>query len=926
MDFSWHGYMSYCNKPAPYDKILNYFFSKFENENGVSGEFPECYYKAYTASLQKSQILITQKGLWAPHEGCLVDNTLRLTNRLEQGNPEILPTESNKLPAESKKLRVTQYAILLHSLGANSRGFQRHSQLVDDAMPILRNELTHAVSGGNLRWAKALIRMSETILDPTLSRCDIRWEFDRYTNLYECDGLVGFGGRFVLTSIERAIRAGDLEVARLMLLEADPVPSAMEKGQYHALVKYRPSVEVETDKPSMQQVINAQDYETFILMRDDNSPMSSAALRGDWDMVRRLVEYGCDPNLGPTFMERPLPLSILRGNLDMAQFLLDNHARRDLGDQFYPLREAVRRRNVADAKTVLERPRLFKSATVETNQQILKRIFRDLYEAFQTASQCNSSREFKDLGAIWDSHKSMWRDGMAGVRRLVGDRRPKNFRQVIGTICVASAMRESIQSEDSFGSYDLFLEDLNRWKNCAVLESDRKLFDEIALAIWGNYQTSTKTPDTLDKQVEDRDRLCEMIRKLVERFTAESSLPLVQLENVEEFWDYDKPSNKTSIVLFQPKNSQNEEGSSSDIPQNTQSSEPAANQGRNPSTKDPPESSARPPGLIPAFLMMGAIFACILSFMYVLQTGSLFLAPSRDIAAPLRTSYWTLASQSLAELSSADKGPVHLEAREKFITGHLNSLGAIRSLIFEKAQTQFDICTKKLLDINLRHAATLALVYLEGWALRDRYVLVELFLKTWVTSGPSTHSATYERDYSDQFSQTTSNPTSPGYPAMPGPGDKSLIDQTLFSSHDDGRMASSTPGSFSSSLSATPTQQSGAGTSSVNNRSPRQSSAGKRRSPVVGSKIERHKYPCKICPRTFVNVGNLNRHLTETHQCQTCPTILVSKEDLNRHRIEMHPISQIPLCKWGCGYESVRRGNVVQHELKRCPRKGAILP
>jgi hypothetical protein len=378
----------------------------------------------------------------------------------------------------------------------------------------------------------------------------------------------------------------------------------------------RPYLEYCRHKVPLKQALLARDVEAINLMHQSHYPMSSAAVKNDWDMVQRLVTYGCDPNVGPSFMERPLPVSVMWGRLEEAEFLLRNRATRDLGDQLDSLQEAVRRRNIAEAQAVLKRPRFLRTATAETKQQTLKRKFLEMHKVFQANSRrCSISQEFKDFGARLDSHRSLWRSGMTGVRRLIKKRTPKDLQQVVGILCVASAMHESIPSEESFGSYDLFVEDLNRWRQLAILPHQQELFDEITSAIWGKRESPTKTPYILDEQSKDRNRLFQIVLDLVDRFSVESSLPLSILESVEDFWDYDHPSDSASITFFQSRSSHNVEGQSLDIPHDVSSVEPTANQSQDATFMDPPEYSEWKPGLA-VFLMMGAIFACIISFMF----------------------------------------------------------------------------------------------------------------------------------------------------------------------------------------------------------------------------------------------------------------------------------------------------------------------
>ena len=347
--------------------------------------------------------------------------------------------------------------------------------------------------------------------------------------------------------------------------------------------------------------------------------ISSAALKDDWKNVRRLVAAGYDPNYGESFMERPLAVAIMHANLEEAEFLLRNYAIRDLGDQFYPLRDAILRKNVQEAQAVLTRPRSLKPPKVETKRQTLQRHFHETHKIFKTGSQSTSvSQEFKELATEMDSHKRMWRTGMAGLRRLIKNRSPQNLQQVIGILCVASAMRKSIQSEDTLGNYDLFLEDLDRWRKLAIIPQQRMLFDEIAFAIWGKRQNSTGTPDTLDVQEEDRYSLFETIRNMVQRFATESSLPLAQLEH-ENFWEYYESSEETSIGLYESRGSHNDNGASPNDPRIGSLSDLPAAGDDDSSKEDPAECSDFDPGLkslVPALLMIGAIFACIIHFLF----------------------------------------------------------------------------------------------------------------------------------------------------------------------------------------------------------------------------------------------------------------------------------------------------------------------
>jgi hypothetical protein len=258
-------------------------------------------------------------------------------------------------------------------------------------------------------------------------------------------------------------------------------------------------------------------------------------------------------------------------------------------------------------------------------------------------------------------------------------------------------MRESLSSHETFGSYDLFIEDLDRWKHFAVLPHQQKLFDEIALFIWGKRESSTRIPDLLEGQQEDRNRLFESVQKLVERFAEDSTSPLHLLDNVDEFWDYVASSELTSIRLFQPKRPHNDDRVSGNAIQDTSSPDLTAH-GPVTSMKDPREYSDWEPGII-AFVMMGAIFACIISFIFgtpssnpplllltnsfvALHTGTFFFTTSPgDIPTLLNDSYWTVVYNSLAKLQFFGFGSAYLEAGERFITGRFRSLEDIRTFI-----------------------------------------------------------------------------------------------------------------------------------------------------------------------------------------------------------------------------------------------------
>ena len=87
-----------------------------------------------------------------------------------------------------------------------------------------------------------------------------------------------------------------MEAARLMLIE--PV-STVKSSFYHILIRYGFDFRGEIRKPSFQKVLQEQYYEAMKLMFQVSYTMSSADLRNDWDIVQRLVKYGCDPNLRP---------------------------------------------------------------------------------------------------------------------------------------------------------------------------------------------------------------------------------------------------------------------------------------------------------------------------------------------------------------------------------------------------------------------------------------------------------------------------------------------------------------------------------------------------------------------------------------------------------------------------------------------------
>jgi hypothetical protein len=611
-------------------------------------------------SLEKSQVSITENGLYVPGERLLVED-YSFSIRADQESPRILPSEIDHM-------RILQYAALLQHL--------RHTALnmtpIKDVSTKQHNALAYAAFKDCIPESHALMGC----------QC-IRSEMN---------------SKVVPIPVQKAILAGKLDVARVLLFGKDPLTSNVQRRLYHSILSSKHVNQVDVTDPSIQQAVQAEDGEAVNLICHEKYPVASAARRNNWDIVHRLIAYGFDPNQGPSFMERPLPASIMCGQLEEAEYLLRNHATRDLGDQFYPLRDAIIRRNVADAQAVLKRPRFLRVSSVETKRQTLQRNFLEVYRVFQSGSQTRGvSQEFKDFGASFDNHRFMWRKGMTAIRRLMKNRSPKSFQQVIGLLCVASAMRESFSSHETFGSYDLFIEDLDRWKHFAVLPHQQQLFDEIALSIWGKRESSTRIPDLLEDQQEVRNRLFESVQKLVERFAEDSTSPLHLLDNVDEFWDYDGTSDSTSIRLFQPKRSHKDDLVSGNTIQDTSSPDLTAH-GPVPSMKDPREYSDWEPGII-AFVMMGAIFACIISFMFgipgsnplyfmltnsfaALHTGTFFVTTSPgDIPTLLNNSYWTVVYQSLAKLPFFGFESAYLEAGEHFITGRFRSLEDIRTFI-----------------------------------------------------------------------------------------------------------------------------------------------------------------------------------------------------------------------------------------------------
>lgn len=239
----------------------------------------------------------------------------------------------------------------------------------------------------------------------------------------------------------------------------------------------------------MELALRQSDFETARLLTSSDFPLRDAVLADDLQLVNLLLKYEVDPNDGPCFMERPFQTAINHSHLNIALSLWRHSNITDLGNLRAPLQLALLQRDLDQARAVLHQPRTLTAddfrGSSTTMMQVLRANLRVEHDRFLASSWKDAaSLDYHNFGSKLQDYRTLWKLGISAMRRLRKDRPPSDFRQVVSLLLVASAMRKTCSIEE-FGDYDAFLQDLPRWRNIAVEESRRGLFDEIVLEVWG---------------------------------------------------------------------------------------------------------------------------------------------------------------------------------------------------------------------------------------------------------------------------------------------------------------------------------------------------------------------------------------------------------------------------------------------------------
>jgi len=242
------------------------------------------------------------------------------------------------------------------------------------------------------------------------------------------------------------------------------------------------------EQRSVMLALRQADFETARFLISADFPMREAVMAGDLGLVQRLICYEVDPNDGPSFMERPLQMAIMNGNLEIARYLISRCNIADLGNLRAPLCLALRKGVLEEVQAILNGPRTLTAHDINgpsaTMMQVLRENLRSEHNSFLAASSdTKASVGFQILGGQLQDYRTLWKMGMSAMRRLRRDRAPSDFRQVVSLLLVASAMRKTCTVEE-FGDYDAFLLDLRRWRCLAVEESRRDIFDELDFCLW----------------------------------------------------------------------------------------------------------------------------------------------------------------------------------------------------------------------------------------------------------------------------------------------------------------------------------------------------------------------------------------------------------------------------------------------------------
>ena len=233
-------------------------------------------------------------------------------------------------------------------------------------------------------------------------------------------------------------------------------------------------------------------------------PMCRAAEDGNIQLVDRLIKIGVDCNDGPSIFERPLQIAIHHDHLDVARLLLRHYATADLGHLVAPLHRALAEGDLAKAQIILQRPR---KLTVQDAHKsffrMLRKLFKLEHENLISAISCDVSvkqrtiERFENIGLEIHMPDRVWATGMSAIQKLTKGHAPTDLGQLLSLLTVARAMSKVSIYRGEFGTSDLFLYDLERWRFCTTqnFPQDLPLFDNVVWIMWGKLGSSINSND-----------------------------------------------------------------------------------------------------------------------------------------------------------------------------------------------------------------------------------------------------------------------------------------------------------------------------------------------------------------------------------------------------------------------------------------------
>jgi ankyrin repeat protein len=298
-----------------------------------------------------------------------------------------------------------------------------------------------------------------------------------------------------------ATKGGNIEIVQL-LLEYDANPNGHELESDSPL-----AVAIKGGHNEIALQLLERKANPNVFRPEKDTPLRAAVKRGNCELVRRLLQYGADPNqenLNDTpdkwFLPRfwrtenlrsPLSIAIKGDNIEIIQLLLEYGANpngHEL-DTDFPL-----------------------AIVIAIKQKESKRAYRRLHELFlkehlrffASSRENSASNKFLAIGNKLQDHRKMWKRGIHTLRQILSNDTPQTLEEAVSFLHIVSAMRLSIHGAEMIGSKDEFLEDLDRWK-VIVADEERSLYDEIMFAMWGKEPNNPLAGDsvyTIEAQLE----------------------------------------------------------------------------------------------------------------------------------------------------------------------------------------------------------------------------------------------------------------------------------------------------------------------------------------------------------------------------------------------------------------------------------------